>query len=31
MLFYKAKQREQPLSRAVEITAGAGVGTVAGF
>jgi uncharacterized protein len=31
MLFYKAKQREQALSRAVEITAGAGVGTFAGF
>jgi uncharacterized protein len=31
MLFYKAKQREQPLSRTVEITAGAGVSTVAGF
>ena len=31
MLFYKPKKREQPLSRAVEIGAGAGVGTVAGF
>ena len=31
MLFYKTKQREQPLNRDVEITAGAGVGTVAGF
>jgi uncharacterized membrane protein YfcA len=31
MLFYKAKKREQPLSRAVEVGAGAGVGTVAGF
>lgn len=31
MLFYKAKKREQPLSRPVEIGAGAGVGTVAGF
>jgi uncharacterized membrane protein YfcA len=31
MLFYKAKTREQALSRPVEVTAGAGVGTVAGF
>jgi len=31
MLFYKAKRREQPLSRPVEIGAGAGVGSVAGF
>jgi hypothetical protein len=31
MLFYKAKNREQALSRPVEIGAGAGVGTVAGF
>ena len=31
MLFYKAKKREQPLSRGVEIGAGAGVGSVAGF
>jgi hypothetical protein len=31
MLFYKAKKREQPLSRAVEVGAGVGVGTVAGF
>lgn len=31
MLFYHAKQREQPLNRPVEITAGAGVGGVAGF
>ncbi len=31
MLFYKAKMREQPLSRAVEVTAGVGVGSVAGF
>ena len=31
MLFYKPKKREQPLSRAVEVGAGAGVGTVAGF
>lgn len=31
MLFYKAKIREQPLSRPVEIGAGAGVGSVAGF
>jgi uncharacterized membrane protein YfcA len=31
MLFYKAKKREQSLSRPVEIGAGAGVGAVAGF
>jgi hypothetical protein len=31
MLFYTAKKREQPLSRRVEIGAGAGVGSVAGF
>jgi len=31
MLFYKAKKRAQPLSRGVEIGAGAGVGSVAGF
>lgn len=31
MLFYKAKRREQPLSRSIEIGAGAGVGSVAGF
>lgn len=31
MLFYKAKKREQPLSRPVEIGAGVGVGSVAGF
>lgn len=31
MLFYKAKKREQPLSRPIEIGAGAGVGSVAGF
>jgi uncharacterized protein len=31
MLFYKAKKREQALSRPVEIAAGAGVGSVAGF
>lgn len=31
MLFYTAKKREQPLSRAVEVTAGTGVGTLAGF
>ena len=31
MLFYKPKQREQTLSRPVEIAAGAGVGSVAGF
>jgi len=31
MLFYKAKTREQALSRPVEVAAGAGVGTVAGF
>lgn len=31
MLFYKAKKREQPLNRAVEVGAGSGVGSVAGF
>ncbi len=31
MLFYKAKMREQALSRGTEIGAGAGVGSVAGF
>jgi uncharacterized membrane protein YfcA len=31
MLFYRAKQREKVLSRRVEIGAGAGVGSVAGF
>ena len=31
MLFYKARQREQPLSRTVEVGAGAGVGSLAGF
>jgi uncharacterized protein len=31
MLFYKAKKRDQSLSRGVEISASAGVGTVAGF
>ncbi|MGB7872968.1 MAG: sulfite exporter TauE/SafE family protein [Anaerolineales bacterium] len=31
MLFYKAKQREQALSRSTEIGAGTGVGAVAGF
>lgn len=31
MLFYKPKKRAQPLSRGVEIGAGAGVGSVAGF
>jgi uncharacterized protein len=31
MLFYKPKKREQPLGRAVEVGAGAGVGSVAGF
>lgn len=31
MLFYKAKKREQALSRPVEVGAGAGVGSVAGF
>jgi uncharacterized membrane protein YfcA len=31
MLFYKAKKREQPLSRQVEIGAGMGVGSLAGF
>ncbi len=31
MLFYKAKKREQALARPVEVAAGAGVGSVAGF
>jgi len=31
MLFYKARKRERPLSRAVEVGAGAGVGSLAGF
>jgi hypothetical protein len=31
MLFYRAKSREQPLGRCTEISAGAGVGAVAGF
>ena len=31
MLFYRAKKREKALSRTVEISAGTGVGTVAGF
>ncbi len=31
MLFFKAEKREQPLSRAVEVGAGVGVGGVAGF
>ena len=31
MLFYQAKKRERELSRAVEVSAGAGVGGVAGF
>jgi uncharacterized membrane protein YfcA len=31
MLFYKAKKRQQALSRPVEIGAGMGVGSVAGF
>ena len=31
MLFYRAKKRDQSLSRSVEIGAGAGVGSVAGF
>jgi uncharacterized protein len=31
MLFYQAKKREQALNRPVEIAAGAGVGSVAGF
>lgn len=31
MLFFKAKKREQPLSRPVEIGAGVGVGGLAGF
>jgi hypothetical protein len=31
MLFYKAKQRNKELSRSVEVAAGSGVGTAAGF
>lgn len=31
MLFYKARQRQQALSRPVEVVAGVGVGSVAGF
>jgi hypothetical protein len=31
MLFYQAKKRERELSRSVEVSAGAGVGAVAGF
>ena len=31
MLFYRAKKRERELSRGVEVAAGAGVGSVAGF
>lgn len=31
MLFYKAKKREKVLSRTIEIGAGTGVGTIAGF
>jgi len=31
MLFYRGKKRERALSRAVEVSAGAGVGGVAGF
>jgi len=31
MLFYKARKRERPLSRAIEVGAGAGVGSLAGF
>ncbi len=31
MLFYKAKKRNQALGRSVEVAAGAGVGSVAGF
>lgn len=31
MLFYKAKKRTVPLDRKIEVAAGAGVGTVAGF
>lgn len=31
MLFYRARTREKPLSRGTEISAGTGVGTVAGF
>jgi len=31
MLFYKTRQREQALSRPIEISAGTGIGAVAGF
>ncbi len=31
MLFYKAKKREHPMRRAVEVAAGGGVGSAAGF
>jgi len=31
MLCYKARKRERPLSRAIEVGAGAGVGSLAGF
>ena len=31
MLFYRPKKREHPLSRAVEVSAGTGIGGVAGF
>ena len=31
MLFYKARKRTKPLSRTVEVGAGAGIGAVAGF
>jgi len=31
MLIYKARKRERPLSRAVEVGAGVGVGSLAGF
>lgn len=31
MLFYRAKKREQALNREIEIGAGAGIGSVAGF
>jgi uncharacterized protein len=31
MLFYQAKKRVQPLNRATEIGAGAGIGSIAGF
>ena len=31
MLFYKARRRAKPLSRTIEVSAGVGVGAVAGF